>query len=550
MARKTPPRAPAPVLPPAAPERTIVPVEWIVAALLTGLIIYAHVELFRHAGGLWRDEANSVAMASLPTMADTWHNNEFDSFPILWFVVLRGYLAAGLGSSDLGLRALGLAVGLAVLASFWLAGRRLGRFVPVVALALFALNPEMLRWGDSLRAYGFGVILLLATIWLVWEYVRQPTPWRAGLAALVAVVSVQAVFYNSVLLAAAIAGGVAVMARRRQWRQSALLIAVGIPAALSLLFYAPMIQRAGSWNVLCQIPFSGAILQAKVAEVMAAPGEFMLWAWGLLAALAIVAALVVQWPRVARSLSPERRDLALFALVTLLTGSAGYLLFLFHLHYPTQPWYYVSLIALAALCLDTMISAVFTSALLRYLRLAVVALLVVCALPQVWPSIQKRQTDLDLVAAKLNAEAVKGDLVVVASWSEGVSFDRYYRGPAEWVTVPPIDFHKYHRYDLVKPLMSVANPNAATLTKMAEAINSGHRVWVVGNLARPQDPNRLPVLPPPPLPGTDWQDGPYNQVWAAQIAYGLMHTASGMESFRFGDNVNFYENEPLLLFRK
>jgi len=29
-----------------------------------------------------------------------------------------------------------------------------------------------------------------------------------------------------------------------------------------------------------------------------------------------------------------------------------------------------------------------------------------------------------------------------------------------------------------------------------------------------------------------------------------MHTASGMESFRFGDNVNFYENEPLLLFRK
>ena len=37
-----------------------------------------------NAGPLWRDETNTFNLAHMPSLRDIWHNMQFDSFPLLW----------------------------------------------------------------------------------------------------------------------------------------------------------------------------------------------------------------------------------------------------------------------------------------------------------------------------------------------------------------------------------------------------------------------------------------------------------------------------------
>jgi len=67
-----------------------------------------------------------------------------------------------------------------------------------------------------------------------------------------------------------------------------------------------------------------------------------------------------------------------------------------------------------------------------------------------WTAITERQTNIDIVARTVAARAASTDLIVVAPWQFGVTFQRYYRGPASWVTIPSIADHQVHRYDLIK----------------------------------------------------------------------------------------------------
>jgi hypothetical protein len=64
------------------------------------------------AGGLWRDEAAFVHLSLLPSLSDVWQTLGYDHCPILMPLAVRAWSAAGLGNTDLGLRALGLCVGL------------------------------------------------------------------------------------------------------------------------------------------------------------------------------------------------------------------------------------------------------------------------------------------------------------------------------------------------------------------------------------------------------------------------------------------------------
>ena len=43
-----------------------------------------------HAGPLWRDETNTFNLAHMPSLRDIWHNLQFDSFPLLWPLLVRG----------------------------------------------------------------------------------------------------------------------------------------------------------------------------------------------------------------------------------------------------------------------------------------------------------------------------------------------------------------------------------------------------------------------------------------------------------------------------
>ena len=54
-----------------------------------------------NAGPLWRDETNTFNLAHMPSLRDIWHNLAFDSFPLLWPLLVRGCGMLGLTNSDM-----------------------------------------------------------------------------------------------------------------------------------------------------------------------------------------------------------------------------------------------------------------------------------------------------------------------------------------------------------------------------------------------------------------------------------------------------------------
>ena len=115
---------------------------WITAALVTLFAAYLHVLFFLNAGALWRDEAGFVHLSLLPSVSEVWQNLH-DSFPILMHLAVRAWSAVGIGNTDLGLRVLGLVVGLFLLLAFWFASWTMRNGVPLLAVTLVGTNLTM-----------------------------------------------------------------------------------------------------------------------------------------------------------------------------------------------------------------------------------------------------------------------------------------------------------------------------------------------------------------------------------------------------------------------
>src|SRR5687768_14098004 len=155
---------------------TLRKVEGFAGALLTATAIWLHYLVATSAGPLWRDEAHAVGLATLPTAKAVWADLQYDSFPILWVLILREYAWFVGPMNDSAFRAFGLSVGLGVVSALWFAAWRFGHRVPLLSLALLAMSPSLIVWGDSIRAYGFGVLLLLLSGTLIFELVENPHP--------------------------------------------------------------------------------------------------------------------------------------------------------------------------------------------------------------------------------------------------------------------------------------------------------------------------------------------------------------------------------------
>ena len=494
--------------------------EWITVGLIALIAISLHIRFVTHVGGLWRDEANSVQLATLPTLREAWRSLDFDSFPILFFGILRVWTGIFGADNDAALRALGLIIGLSVITLLFINARALGARWPVLSFALVGLNPMLIRYGDSTRAYGLGILLLLLTFWSFWRLVESPSfPGYTKIisAGMLAVLSVQCLYYNSVLLLAICAGAIAVALRMKAWRTIGIILAIGFLAAASLLPYLPMIRRMHEWTFLVNYPVDLAWLWRRVCEVIGSPDPISIWLWAGLFIIAI--------PLLAgfgfRGLLPAP---VLFAGVTCVVAVPAYALFLRVLSYYTQPWYYITLTILVAAAFDVIFGAwhdeVAASRIFRGLRLIVaVALICLAALPA-WEEMPIRHTNVDLVADKLRSDATKDDLIVTSHWQYAVSLYRYYHGPAEVITLPPIDDHRFHRYDLALQQMRTAEPLQTAYARMEEVLRGGHKVFVVGGLPPPK-----PGVPPPEVSlgyreaDGNWHGGNYDVVWPVLAGY-------------------------------
>ena len=184
---------------------------WVVRGaglVLTAAAVAVHVRFWVEAGGLWRDEVNSVVLANGPSVRQLWQTLPYDSFPVLWHAVVRAWSALA-GTGDPAARVLGLAVGLSVLAILWWNGRRFGAPAPVVGLVLFGFTSPVLLYGDSVRGYGLGIATALLALGTVWHLSRGVTRWRVVAAGAACLAAVHVLFYNAALVPAFCCGGAA-----------------------------------------------------------------------------------------------------------------------------------------------------------------------------------------------------------------------------------------------------------------------------------------------------------------------------------------------------
>ena len=522
--------------------------------LLTIAAVSLRVLAAFSAGGLWRDEANTVALATLPSIREVWSKLEFDSVPLLWVLIVRWVSAAAGPMNDITFRVFGLGIGIGVVASLWWYARVFRYSFPLVSLALLALSPSVIVWGDSMRGLGAGILFIIVTGLLLWRFLERPTPLRFAFAAFAAVGSVQTLFYNTVFVLAFCAGAIAVCIDRREWRTGGGAVAVGGVAALSLIPYAIMIRAAASWNMLVRIPnYNFSRFVTKLYETLRPGGPWapVIWAELLIVAL-FAGAFAIRRPREVGH-SSAQREVTLFSIVTLLVALPAFFLFLHALSYPTRPWYYLSLLAVCAVCIDAVSGSLINREAAQKARLLGVGILAFLTIIPASGWVSKRLSNIDSLAARTTREAAPEDLIVVTPWYHGVTFARYYRGATPWTTIPPIAFQPYHRYDLVKEKMMMPDqhaPVAPLELQIGAALRSGRRVFIVGSLPVIQ-PNTKPlILQPAPLPGNQWPQDFYERQWSSMIAYFLQIHATEIRVLlkpESNSRVSEFENDALVV---
>ena len=97
--------------------------------------------------------------------------------------------------------------------------------------------------------------------------------------------------------------------------------------------------------------------------------------------------------------------------------------------------------------------------------------------------------------------------------------------------------------------MTRPNPINPVLAKMAGALESGHRLWLVGVLPDPRSVEQPAVPAPAPNATSGWYCGPYLAAWAEQASYLLKSHAIQAEVRPTGAGrpINPYENVPVVV---
>jgi hypothetical protein len=262
------------------PER----VDWFLAAFITAAVIALHFFFWRQAGALWRDEINTVNLAQSDSLAAMTR----DSFPVLMPLLVK--IWSHFSVADISLRFLGLLMGLLIPAAY-LAVARVTRRPPLISLTLFGLSPVMICYGDSLRAYGIGSALIVFAVWAVWWFLKSPDWKRALILALVATLSVQALYQNALLFFSVCLGAFSVCARRRNFQAAWKIFCAGLLAAASLLPYFQQFTEMPHATEVFRRGFSLAGLSASFGQAVGFPYPQFIAVWCVLILAAISRAL-------------------------------------------------------------------------------------------------------------------------------------------------------------------------------------------------------------------------------------------------------------------
>lgn len=491
-------------------------------------IVALHWTNRSYAGALWRDEASALALATMPSFSEVWRHFHLDSVPLVLVSLLRGLDAIGL-TTDAFLRTLGMLIGLGLAGVLVLNGLRMNHGPPFFTLALIGLSPTVIRWGDGVRAYGLGTLLVLLTFGLVWRFATAPS--RAGLvwACFSAMASVQTHYSNAVFIGAICTAGAVVCAVQKEWRRAAAILGIGFVAAVSMLIYLGPIQREHEWYEVVLMPsLRFEVLYSKLTHALSVSGQWMSKVWMTLYVASLLTLVVtIARGRTLRA-TEAQRHLAIYALVAMITASVGYAMFLKSLRYITFDWYYVTVMALVATAIDASLSVFRNFTAGRIGQVVFIALVLALTFGNAQSALRVRLTNVDHVAEVVGSLASEKDFVLVSHHVVGITFHRYFKGTIAWDTLPPLDDHRLHRFDRIKEMMTRAHPVDAIAPlkeKLAVTLQSGGRVWLVGGLYSLGN-RAIPMTLGPAPHSVGWLSGAYDVMWSQHTRFFLQTHAT------------------------
>ena len=514
------------------------------ALLITALIVALNLRFSTEAGALWRDEVSTVELATRPTYADVLRSLSLDSAPALYPTLLRLWSSPWTGEQDGPLRTFGFGVATAMLGAIWVTGRTLAAGPPLLALAVFAAHAGMLQTAGSVKPYGLGGLFIVLAFGAIGRLTAAPRRRALLYALTVAILAVQTLYHNAPLILAVCVAGFAVAAVARERSAALAVLATGVVAAVSLLPYVGVLLASRSWRPLNQSELGARALLVRSSE-MVTEGSWPLAALWAAAAVLVVYG-VVRALRRSSSDDPASRTHVLYAALVIVAATSLHLGFLKLAGRVPQAWQFVPLIAVVALAIDVVLGGTRS---LRWARVGTAVLATALAFPASLDRVGARQTNVDLIAQYVHTAAQPGDLILVNQWYVGITFNRYYRGPVRWMTLPPMEDLTVHRYDLLKLRMTSAEPLAPLYGAIQGALESRHRVWLVGGLLFPPAGYVPPVLPPAPGLPTGWSDGPYTIGWALQTGHFVQTHAERLAVVKIPVDrpVNGLENMGLLV---
>ncbi len=490
------------------------------------LLLGLQLVLYFHAGAMWRDEIHSVVLARLPGWLAMFHSLANDSFPGLWVCVLRLWMAAGMGAGDGWTRLLGVVLSAGVVAALWVSARWTRTSPPVLALAFAAFNPAVFYFGSSLRAYALAVCLIVLFFGAVWRVAEEPRGgWIAAGFAL-ALLCANSNYQNSYLIFAVCVAGAAVCAARRLWKRAALILGMGLAAAVSLLPYARIIREYNAGGLIRRATVEPGAVWFQFQEAFQPAAAILVPALMLLFGLtALVAARL--YARERGAADPAFRAALYGGLVVAIGGGALYRFVLLS-GLPTFPWHFIPFIGLAAAALDFALDPFFVQTVFsRRARFALAAALLLASPALLWNWAHLRRTNLDLVAADVASVAVPGDFVLVSPFWNCYAFKYFYKGPAPWSILPLVPDDQIDlEFEAIRPLMTQPRPLDPAFARIRQTLSRGGRLWVVGRMPGPPEGSLPPAIGPAPDPVHGWDNVWYMQVWAMQTNYFIRRHAT------------------------
>jgi hypothetical protein len=497
-------------------------IEWAILVAACLLALGLNIVLDGHSGAFWRDEASTLHVATAPCMTAMWERLRTDSAPVLIHSVLRVWIATGLGASEHGLRLLGTLVSLGIIVSLFVSCRILTGRVPLLAMALVVFNVAVFYYGSSLRAYGLAALVVMLCLAAFWRVVQRPTGWNILASLILATLCCHANYQNSFLLLAIGLAGAGTCAISRLWRRSLLILAICFVAAVSMLVYVPIIFARQDTDDFRALDSSLPIIGKTLGDAVSGGSTALLCVWIVLA-LGSLVGLIAQAVRPRESAPGGRTpSLAVYCLIAMVIAEMGGIAFIRAYSLFPFSWHYVPLMAFTAIAVEVAFQSPRNKAWVWCVRVSAACTVIALSLPGLWEAAHLRRTSVDCVSTVVARQASPNDLILVNPSGLAPGFDYYYRGAAEWNTLPLIPNDKEAKAApdaAVREVMAIPNGIAPTLKKIEDTLASGHRLWIVGGVEFLPPKTLPPDLPPAPHSRYGWHGAAYAQAWSKQVGY-------------------------------